>query len=136
MIVRFCPQCGQNVMARPSGSAPSHERQRSPAFGMIEPVPGAVIAPDARAMLAIAGGVAGVAIIGGTGPGCSTEIRGAGAVVAASDFATGALAVTGALARAGCSDVVVANGMATSGPPESSAGPASRLRSADGDSAT
>ncbi|MEO6876908.1 MAG: hypothetical protein ABI205_00400, partial [Gemmatimonadaceae bacterium] len=32
-VVTFCPQCGQNVIARPGGSASSHARHRSPGCG-------------------------------------------------------------------------------------------------------
>ena len=67
-------------MARPSGSAPSHDLHRSPAFGMIEPVPGVADPPDTRGTLA--GGVLGVANIEAGGALCRAEARGgaAGAV--------------------------------------------------------
>src|SRR5439155_24027129 len=35
IVVRFCPQCGQKVMARPTGSNSLQARQRSPACGTI-----------------------------------------------------------------------------------------------------
>lgn len=156
IVVRFCPQCGQNVMARPSGSSPSHDRQRSPALGTIEPVPGDEIPPDSRAMLAMAGGVFGVAPTDGAV--CLIEILGAlvgadapaagggtvadvGAVGADAVDAAAVVDVDGATlgaagARAGCSDVDEANGIAMSGVPGSNAGPASSDRSAAGESET
>ena len=140
------------MIARPSGNAPSHDLHRSPAFGMIEPVPGTAAPPDARAMLATAGGVFGVAIIDAGGAVCRADVRGggcgAGAAAAATGGGGGGAAVGGAggtivaadawgaaPADAGRSEADELNGTAISGVPGSIAGPASSDRSAVGESA-
>jgi hypothetical protein len=72
MVVIFCPQCGQNVIARPDGSDSPHERQRSSGFGTTVRMPTAGTAGfDAR-------GVAGIAWTGTLG----RDDRGAGAAAA------------------------------------------------------
>jgi hypothetical protein len=49
VVVRFWPQCGQKVMARPAGRSSPHERQRSSAFGTMVLVPTPCTAgPDER----------------------------------------------------------------------------------------
>ena len=148
-------------MARPSGSAPSHDLHRSPAFGMIEPVPGCEMPPDKRPMLATAGGVFGVAMTAGAvcrsdarGCGGAAGSAGGGAMGADGRGAAGAFDEGGAVAaaaavapvapgrlagidsRAVCSAVDERNGTAMSGVPGSKAGPASRVRNAPGESET
>jgi hypothetical protein len=82
VVVRFCPQCGQNVIGRPAGSTSPHARQRSSRFGtsVRDPTVGTA-GFDARGVAGIdwTGTLGRVALAAGAGAGGAAGCGGAGA---------------------------------------------------------
>ena len=127
VVVRFCPQCGQNVIGRPAGSDSPHARHRSSWFGTSVRVPTVGTAGfDVR-------GVAGIDWTGTLGRVALTA--GAGGAAGCGDGCGGA---AGACGAGGCGAFAPAGGGAElpAAIADSSPRPTAKLLSADGEIAT